>query len=568
MSFEEYGLSPELLSGLTDVQIDTPSPLQQQVLPAALEGKNLLVKSEAGDIVSFLIPTLKTLVEYGEKEGTKVLILTPSIERAAAIDELIWAAGYHAQISSALLAIKGNKEEQEQAVLDGAPVIVANPGRFIEIIEKNNFHLKELELIVIDEAHDMESFNLVSRVKDILRFVEGEPQTLVLSKQRNNATEELVQIALQNPELIGFDKVESAEATTNGASKKDEATEVKEASIEVDIDTAKKKLDELSVKVTLKEDLAEEDQEEAQTEATTNGTSEKVEVEDVNEVSNNVVIDTVKKRLNELSVKVTLKEDLAEEEPNEAESVKKPASAKKGGKKGKRKLGAKEHGFINVPPRMKISTLMAHLEGSTSNKVLVFSASKRTADRLFHILKKKSWGVVSISSDLEKAMFEERYGKFTNGDMRVCVVGGMSIQEVEIDQHIDELINYDVPENVDEYQNRIDAILNSQVSRMVSLVSKMDKEDLARISEEIKQTPSEIPLPEQVKEKKKGNKSGSKKRSTGRKPNHQKKNVKKSARKKVKQDELPRPTYDGLSGGRDGDSNSKGVFGWVKKLFN
>lgn len=515
MSFEEYGLSPELLSGLTDVQIDTPSPLQQQVLPAALEGKNLLVRSESGDIVSFLIPTLKTLVEHGEKEGTKVLILTPSIERAAAIDELIWAAGYHAQISSALLAIKGNKEEQEQAVLDGAPVIVANPGRFIEIIEKNNFQLKELKLIVIDEAHDMENFNLVSRVKDILRFVEGEPQTLVLSKQRNTATEELVKIALQNPELIGFELSESSESVaepkTNGVAKKNEVKET--APIDVDLDDAKKKLD-------------------------------------------------------GASIKVVLKKDLKEEAPSSEEPAQKPKPSKKKGKQGKSKLSAKEHGYINVPPRMKISTLMAHLEESTSKKVLVFSASKRTADRLFHILKKKSWGVVSISSDLDKEMYDERYNKFAVGEMRVCVVGGMSISEVEVKQPIDEIINYDVPENVEEYRSRIEMVQQNQASRMISLVSKMDKEDLARISEETSYSPGEIPLPNQVKEKKKGNKSGSKKRSTGKKPQHQKKKANKPPRKKVKPNELPRPTYDGLSGGRDGDANSKGVFGWVKKLFN
>ncbi|RNC83283.1 MAG: DEAD/DEAH box helicase [Balneola sp.] len=513
MSFEEYGLSPELLSGLTDVQIDAPSPFQQQVLPAALDGKNLLVKSEAGDIVSFLIPTLKTLVENGEKEGTKVLILTPSIERAIAIDELIWATGYHAQISSALLAIKGNKEEQEQAVLDGAPVIVANPGRLIEILDKNNFHLKELQLIVIDEAHDMENFNLVNRVKDILRFVDGKPQTLVLSEQRNNATEELVKVTLQNPELIGFDIQEPSEkkGKANGAApqKKEEAPE--NDSSEIDLEGAKKKLD-------------------------------------------------------EVSVKVVLKADQKEEEPAQEQPAEKPASAKKG-KAGKQKLSAKEHGFINVPPRMKISTLMAHLEESTAQKVIVFSASKRTADRLFHILKKKNWGVVSVSGDLEKEIYTERYEKFVSGDMRVCVTGGMSVEDIEIHQ-AEEIINYDVPESVDEYSRRIELVKSGKTARIISLVSKMDKDDIARISDELGYAPFEIPLPLQVKEKKKGNKSGPKKRATGKKPAAQKNKAKKAPRKKVKPNELPRPTYEGLSGGRDGDSNSKGVFGWVKKLFN
>ena len=162
MSFEKYGLSPELLNGLADVRLEKPTPLQEKVLPVVLEGKHVLVETQSNDDLAFLIPALQKITENGEVSGTQVLILTPSIERAEKIDEQVWALGYHAQISSALMAMKGNKAEQEQALLDGAPVVVANPGRYIEILDKNNFRLKDLKLIVIDEAHEMQQYNLVA----------------------------------------------------------------------------------------------------------------------------------------------------------------------------------------------------------------------------------------------------------------------------------------------------------------------------------------------------------------------------------------------------------------------
>ena len=81
MSFKEYGISPELMSGLSDARIDEPTSLQKNVIPSALEGKNMLVKNDSEDVGAILIPALQKLISAGEAKGTKVLILTPSIER-------------------------------------------------------------------------------------------------------------------------------------------------------------------------------------------------------------------------------------------------------------------------------------------------------------------------------------------------------------------------------------------------------------------------------------------------------------------------------------------------------
>ena len=509
MSFEGYGLNPEILSGLADAHIEKPTPLQNEVLLAVLQGKHVFVKNVAKDEGIFLIPALQKIAANGEETGTQVLILTPSIERAQKIDELVWAMGYHAQIRSVLLTMEGNKDEQEQAVLDGTPVIVANPGRLIEILEKNNFQLANLKLLVIDEAHTMENFNLVSRVKEILRFVSGYPQAIVLSETRNNATEQLVKVALKNPGLIGF-----------------AAGEYK-----VDVET-------------------ENSIQEGEVDSSKQETEEKV-----------VDIEATEEKLKKSSVQVVLKKGL-------------PAGSVEGKSQGEFMEATPlyegfEQGFINVPPRMKISTLMVLLKESKAKKVVIFATSKRTANRLFYIIKRESWGVVSVSSFIDEKTFSERFAKFSSGEMRVLLVGGMAANQIEI-EGVQEVINYDIPNEVDEYQYRAELIGNGKATQIISLVSEIDKEKMDRISSEVGYTPVELPLPKQILKKiKKGRvkrepKSSSKNNVTAHKNSGKDSKAIKTMQRATS---LPRPTYEGLSGGREGNKKSGSVFGWMKKLF-
>ena len=453
---------------------------------------------------------------------------------------------------------------------------------------------------MIDEAHNMENFNLVSRIKEILRFVDGEPQAIILSSFQNNATKELVKIALKNPELIGFSAEEATSTETKAAQ---EATEVdlkeaeeklKKAPVkvvlkkdiqekkpdveaesvekteEVDLELAKEKLDEVEVEVVLQPEQTEEN-----TEDTTEEESSDIKVE--------VDLKEAEEKLKKAPIKVVLKKDIPEKneevEPVLANPILQGEALPNPVPKNL------EQGYINVPPRMKISTLMAHLEQSKANKVMVFAASKRTTDRLFHIIKKKSWGVISVSTGLDEETYNERFAKFTSGEMRVCLIGGIDAKDVEIN-HVQEVINYDVPSDVEEYRYRAELVGKGNAAQIISLVSKMDQEDIERISKEVGYPPNELPLPEEVTEKKKKKSTPAKskeKPATKAKPKRQNntrskgddkrrvdkpKRVKKPMPKKKKAAELPRPTYDGLAGGREGTQKPSGVFGWVKKLFN
>jgi superfamily II DNA/RNA helicase len=527
LSFEEFGLSPNIMSGLADLRIEKPTPLQNEVIPSVLQGNNMLVKTESDDDGVFLIPALQKLTTYGEVSGTKVLILTPSIERAKALDETVWAMGYHAQISSASLSMKGNREEQEQAIKDGAPVVIANPGRLIEILDKNKLKLSHVDLVVIDEAHGMENYNLVSRVKDIMKLVESDPQVLIFSESNNKATQQLSSDLLNDPNIVGFEDItktqESSQEQDDSSAAPDQSKAENDKNSEeefvLDQDEVNRKLEAASVSVVLNP--------EEKTDSEQDSNSDGQSTSD----SNN------------------------EEDPTVPEDL--------------------TQAYIYVPPRAKISTLLAHLEKTLTDKIVVFAASKRTTDRLFRIIRKKGWGVVSINEGLKQEYYDERFGKFVSGDMKILLVGGLSAKEVELDE-VKQVINYDVPNEVEEYKYRAELVGNGKAARMVSLVSKMDKDDIDEIVKKVGYAPTEIPLPEEVKEKK----GRSKKRSDSKKKNHKKNNKQDRKRRKPKKEKkangLPRPSYDGLSGGKEGKdkgkrpspSSKEGAFGWIKKLFD
>ncbi|MBD3617543.1 MAG: DEAD/DEAH box helicase [Gracilimonas sp.] len=551
MSFEEFGLSPELLSGLADVRIEEPTPLQNEVIPPALQGKHMLVKHEAGDDGVFLIPALQKLTTNGEVSGTRVLILTPSIERVKEIDETVWAMGYHAQISSAALSMKGIRTLQEEAIKDGAPVVVANPGRLIEILDTNKLKLPHVDLVIIDEAHGMENYNLVNRVKDIMQLVEGEPQTLIFSKSNNKATQQLSQALQNEPEVIGFDESEAETAAEDTDTKEDSGDREAETKADSSSDAQEDKKE----KEKQEQEAFELDQEEVNRK--------------LKEASVSVVLNPEEKKKEEKPKDEAKNQDQENDEEVDPDPVPEDLT----------------QAYIYVPPRAKISTLLAHLEKTLTDKIVVFAASKRTTDRLFRIIRKKGWGVVSINEGLKEEYYNERFGKFTSGDMKILLVGGLSATEVELDE-VKQVINYDVPNEVEEYKYRAELVGSGKAARMVSLVSKMDKDDIDEIVKKVGYAPTEIPLPEEVKEKKsRGKKSDKKKKSSNndkKSKGHDKKNDDRKRRKKPnkkkekKSNGLPRPSYDGLSGGKEGKGKDKrptpsgkeGAFGWIKKLFD
>lgn len=213
--------------------------------------------------------------------------------------------------------------------------------------------------------------------------------------------------------------------------------------------------------------------------------------------------------------------------------------------------------YINVPPRMKISTLLAHLKNTKNGNCVIFTNSKRGTDRLYRILKKQRMKAVSLHYKLSDQRRAQRLANFVNGNVQYLLVSDLSAAELDING-VKQVINYDVPANTDEYRYRTALVDNSNNSQIVSLVSKQDQSDINKLQKELGQTPEKIPLPDSVKQKVKERKKKSNKKG------------KKSKKKQKKEPELPKPTFDQLSGGRSGHDvkQEKGIVNFFKKLFS
>jgi superfamily II DNA/RNA helicase len=228
--------------------------------------------------------------------------------------------------------------------------------------------------------------------------------------------------------------------------------------------------------------------------------------------------------------------------------------------------------YINVPPRSKISTLMAHLDNNKSDTVVIFTASRRTADRLYKILRKSNRRAVSVHQQLNKDTFDERFNRFTTNDVQHLIIGDMTAKDLPL-EHATQVINYDVPEDVDEYKLRAELVGDGKATRILSLVSKQDRGDIQTICKSLGYAPEEVPLPKSVKDKVSSDKKGKKKSSKQSKSRNNKrgKSKKRNNRQKEsgKHHGLPRPTFDQLEGGRSGKKKEeKGLVGFFKKLFS
>lgn len=458
MSFNQFRLSSDLLKGLQDTKIESPTPLQKKIFKAVQEKRDLVINTtiEENPEVGYLISLLNELTKSDRRQGTRAIILAGNKERAKKLDEWIWAIGYHASIESACFTTDGIEEEQISALSAGPVVIVATPDRLSSILGKGRLVFREVSQLIVDQAELIDDWDAVEVIS---KRILGNCQKIFTAAKDSRELREAEKQILQDPELVSLVKKPAQKATT----------------------------------------------------------------EDV----------TISKNLTQY--------------------------------------------YINVPPRSKITTLMNHLDNHSADSVVIFTASRKTADRLYKILRKSDKRAVSVHSQLDSDTFKERFERFTSNNVQNLLVGEMSAAELPLEKAT-QVINYDVPEEVDEYKLRADLVGDGKATRMISLVSIQDREDIEAICDSLGFAPEEIPLPKAVKQKVSNQDKPKPKESSSSKstPKNKKKQSKGGGKKKrdippknkMNIHELPRPTYDQLEGGRSGKPKKKGLVGFFKNLFN
>jgi ATP-dependent RNA helicase RhlE len=207
MPFSTFGLHPDLLRGIKDLGFTRPTPIQTDAMPAALAGKDVLAAAATGSgkTAAFVLPILQRLM--AKKRGTtRALILTPTRELAAQIDEHLRDLAMHTPISGAAIYGGVGMGPQEHAFRSGVDVLVATPGRLLDHFQYRYATLSGLEILVLDEADRMLDMGFLPDIRRVLKHVPAKRQTLFFSATMPPPIVQLAQEMLKNPEMISIER--------------------------------------------------------------------------------------------------------------------------------------------------------------------------------------------------------------------------------------------------------------------------------------------------------------------------------------------------------------------------
>jgi ATP-dependent RNA helicase RhlE len=211
MRFDELNLAPELVRNVAALGYETPTPIQQQAIPAALEGKDVMGRAPTGTgkTAAFMLPTLNRL---RGKEGLRALVVCPTRELAIQVAESAKEYAEGTELFVGVVYGGTSLQKDERDLRAGFEVLVATPGRLIDHIERGNVDLSEVEVLVLDEADRMLDMGFKPQIDQILRRVPKSRQTLFFSATMPNAVKSLAYEMLRDPITVeAAPKVTTAE---------------------------------------------------------------------------------------------------------------------------------------------------------------------------------------------------------------------------------------------------------------------------------------------------------------------------------------------------------------------
>ncbi|HWK53136.1 MAG TPA: DEAD/DEAH box helicase, partial [Hyphomicrobiales bacterium] len=185
MSFNELGLSPSLLEAVSDTGYTIPTPIQRQAIPAVLEGRDVMAAAQTGTgkTAGFTLPILQRLAGKPKAAAltTRALILTPTRELAAQIQESIEVYGKHEQLRSVVVFGGVNIRPQIDALRRGCELLVATPGRLLDLHQQRALRFDAVEILVLDEADRMLDMGFIRDIRKVLALLPKKRQNLLFS---------------------------------------------------------------------------------------------------------------------------------------------------------------------------------------------------------------------------------------------------------------------------------------------------------------------------------------------------------------------------------------------------
>ncbi|WP_391090917.1 DEAD/DEAH box helicase [Vibrio sp. NH-UV-68] len=208
MSFAKLGLSQPIVDAISQLGYPKPTSIQNQAIPVILKGEDLIAAAQTGTgkTASFVLPILEKLSqgETQRKKRIRALILVPTRELAVQVEQKVQEYGQHLPLTS--LAMYGGVDEkaQKQALIEGVDILVATPGRLLDLYGKRALHFDEVEILVLDEADRMLDMGFIDDINKVLDRLPTDIQNLLFSATLSNKVRDLAKSAVHDPYEISI----------------------------------------------------------------------------------------------------------------------------------------------------------------------------------------------------------------------------------------------------------------------------------------------------------------------------------------------------------------------------
>jgi ATP-dependent RNA helicase RhlE len=216
LDFEQFSLDPRIGAGIRAAGYTIPTPIQQQAIPFVLQGRDLLgtAQTGTGKTAAFLLPILQRLVQ-NPGGRVRALIVAPTRELAEQIHQVAVDLGQRTRVRSATVYGGVSKNEQVAALRRGAEIVVACPGRLLDLANDRSIDLSRVEVLVLDEADRMCDMGFLPDIRRILKLVPARRQTLFFSATMPEEIRELADTILHDPVTVQVDIIAPAKTVSH-----------------------------------------------------------------------------------------------------------------------------------------------------------------------------------------------------------------------------------------------------------------------------------------------------------------------------------------------------------------
>lgn len=363
MNFEQFSLDPRIHAGIQAAGYITPTPIQQQAIPVVLQGRDVLglAQTGTGKTAAFILPILQRLTK-GVLRKVRVLIVAPTRELAEQIAQTSVTLSQRMKVKTVTIYGGVGKTPQIEALRRGAEIVVACPGRLLDLIGEGHIDLSTVEVLVLDEADHMCDMGFLPDIRRILKHVPAQRQTLFFSATMPDEIRALASDMLTDPIAVQIGIIAPA--------------------------------------------------------------------------------DTV------------------------------------------------SHALYPVPDGLKSKLLLAMLQQMPTERVLIFTRTKRRARSLAELLDKHGYRVSALQGNMAQNRRQEAINGFRSGQYDILVATDIAARGIDV-ASVSHVINYDMPDTVDAYTHRIGRTGRAQLTGEAFTFLEEDEEPMVRAIERVLGCPVE-----------------------------------------------------------------------------